>query len=77
MVRVLLLGLVIFVVMVFLRRIFASSSSTRSESARLESAAMVKCSHCELHVPESEAIKSDEQYYCSAEHKMLKEDNTR
>ncbi len=75
MLRLLFIGLVIFMVIMVLRRILAQSSSPGPASARLESSAMVKCSHCQLHVPESEAIKSDEHFFCSAEHKLLEEQN--
>lgn len=29
---------------------------------------MVKCAHCGLHMPETEAIKQGHSYYCSQEH---------
>ena len=30
---------------------------------------MVKCAHCGLHVPESEAIRAGGSYYCSNAHR--------
>jgi uncharacterized protein len=40
----------------------------RREQPRLE--AMVRCSHCGLHLPRSEALPgSDGQLYCSAAHR--------
>ncbi len=29
---------------------------------------MVKCQHCGLHIPESEAIKQGDKIFCSLEH---------
>lgn len=30
---------------------------------------MVQCSKCGVHLPEQEALKSDNQFYCCEEHK--------
>ena len=73
MLRLLIIGLAVFMVIMLLRRILASSSSTGPASARLESSTMVKCNYCQLHVPESEAVKSAGQFFCSAEHRLLEE----
>lgn len=31
--------------------------------------AMRECAHCGVHVPDSEAVRDGELYYCSAEHR--------
>ena len=30
-----------------------------------------KCSYCGVHIPENEAIQSDDKYYCCSEHVNL------
>lgn len=32
---------------------------------------MVRCAQCGVHLPRSESISTDGQYFCSAEHKHL------
>ena len=35
---------------------------------KIENQNMVKCHHCGLHLPEPDAIKHGEHFYCSKEH---------
>ncbi|MDF3823442.1 PP0621 family protein [Leptospira sp. 96542] len=37
---------------------------------------MVRCAHCGLHLPLSEAVASTSAHYCSAEHRQLAEPGT-
>ena len=71
MLRLLIVGLIVFMVIMLLRRILGANRPAQADAARLETSAMVKCSYCDLHVPESEAIESEGQYFCSAEHRTL------
>ena len=32
--------------------------------------AMVRCAHCALHVPQSEALEHDANWYCSNDHRI-------
>lgn len=41
--------------------------TSRNPSARIGT--MVRCAQCGLHVPESEALKRGDHYYCSAQHR--------
>jgi uncharacterized protein len=43
-----------------------SSSAGRGED-------MVRCAQCGVHLPRSESVLSDEAYYCSPEHRRLRE----
>ncbi|WP_447926984.1 PP0621 family protein [Vreelandella sp. EE27] len=36
---------------------------------RVEGGAMVRCRWCEVHVPESEALRFEEKWFCSAAHR--------
>jgi len=56
------IGLLLYVIIVNLLR------KSRSESMVPKSEEMVRCSHCGLHILEQEALKLDNDYYCSKEH---------
>jgi len=56
------IGLLLYVIIGNLLR------KNRAESTVSKSEEMVRCSHCGLHIPEQEALKSDNKYYCSKEH---------
>lgn len=30
---------------------------------------MVRCAHCDMHLPKSEALRSDDRWYCCREHR--------
>lgn len=32
--------------------------------------AMVRCAHCGVHLPEHEALREGEDYYCSTRHRL-------
>lgn len=62
------LGFVIYLVI---------KSYSRSQNARSSSSAprgpedMVKCAHCGVNLPRSEAILTQGKFYCSREHQQL------
>ncbi|MEJ2345037.1 MAG: PP0621 family protein [Gammaproteobacteria bacterium] len=31
---------------------------------------MVRCAHCGLHIPQDEALRNGEDYYCSERHRL-------
>ena len=35
----------------------------------LRHARMVRCAHCDLYLPEEEALRAGEEYYCGEEHR--------
>lgn len=43
-------------------------TSTDTESLTDASEDMVRCAHCGVHLPESESITSDGNYFCSKDH---------
>ena len=56
----------VWLVIQIIKRSFASSArATRTKPAI---AKMVACAHCGVHVPESEAVRDDNRFYCSPEH---------
>ena len=32
---------------------------------------MVRCAHCGVHLPRSESLKTNEVFYCSADHRRM------
>jgi uncharacterized protein len=51
----------------------ARADATQQKQARQPLAAgkMVKCRYCELHLPEREALRQNEEWFCNAEHARL------
>jgi uncharacterized protein len=53
------------------------SYKIRSRGGRSSSAArgedMVRCAQCGVHVPRSESVLGDQAFYCSPEHRRLRE----
>ena len=66
--RILLLiaiGLLLYVIISHLVR---KSRLEKLSAPQPQSQKMVKCSHCGVHVAETEAIKKGEHYFCSQQH---------
>ena len=45
----------------------------RSRNAPPSTTAMVSCAQCGLHVPEADAVRGTQAYYCSAAHRQTLE----
>lgn len=73
--RLLILALVIWLAVVYLRRRRRKELERpkTSRSKRLSGERMVRCAHCQLHVPADEAVASDGRYYCSEAHRRAEE----
>ncbi len=59
-----LIGLVAF----FVRRFIRNKLTQHDEKKKIESRATIKCDHCGVFVPESEALEQDGNHYCCREH---------
>lgn len=55
------------------RRATGSTSTYRPDIPRppRRPTAMVQCAHCNVHLPEAEAVRHQGQYWCSLEHAQL------
>lgn len=71
MLRFALLLLFIFLLFGGLLRMLAGPRRRGASHAAPRVPRMVRCAHCELYLPEDEALGSGEQRYCSAEHQAL------
>ncbi|MEO5702274.1 MAG: PP0621 family protein [Gammaproteobacteria bacterium] len=65
--RFLLISLFIWLIIVVARRYFQRVSRERQQPTRIST--MVRCEWCGLHVPETEAFKKLDKYYCSVQHR--------
>jgi len=67
--RLLIIIFLIWLAYYFVRRmLLANQTKTgRKKPGKLEN--MVRCAKCGLHIPEQEAVKSHERYYCSETHR--------
>jgi uncharacterized protein len=67
LIRLLLLALGIWLLTLVVKRYLALARRKREGAPRIGT--MVRCALCGLHIPESEALKRREQYFCCAEHR--------
>ncbi len=49
-------------------RKFKGQASTPKPPAEREAAPMVRCAHCDVHLPRDRALSLDQQWYCSQAH---------
>ena len=69
-IRILILFAIIFIVLVMIRRLF-SGSQGKTAKIRDRSSSTVKCAYCQVYILKEEAIKSNNNYYCTLEHKNM------
>ena len=65
--RFFFIALFIWLVIVVARSYFNRASRVRQQPTRIGT--MVRCDICGLHVPETEALKKHDKYYCSVQHR--------
>lgn len=68
LIKFLLLLLVLFVAFTVWRQWQARQAVNRRPPATEKPPLMVRCSHCGLHLPEQQAIRQDDQWFCSSDH---------
>jgi uncharacterized protein len=66
--RFLLLALAIAMIVLLVRRLFAGRGGQSKPTGELPREDMVRCGQCGLHIPESEALRFKDQYFCSDRH---------
>jgi len=66
--RLLVLGLVIWLIWFLYTRLKTSAVSRKSQKQKTKVLAVKQCAVCAVHVPEEEAIKKGDLYYCSQTH---------
>jgi len=53
--------------------VFAKNVKQKDKAQTEIGESMVRCMHCGVHLPASEAIASREEYFCSEEHRCLRQ----
>lgn len=71
MFKILLLIVIGFVVWGLIRAYKRSLSDSSPPSSQKAVETMVKCAHCAVNLPRSEAIYSGGEFYCTPEHQKL------
>jgi uncharacterized protein len=68
--RLIFLGLLIWLIIHFVRHYLRQQQNKTDAASKVEerSEAMVKCEVCAIHLPRSEAYQHDNRYYCSQAH---------
>ena len=67
-IRIIILGVVIALAVMLYRKMKAPNQvNTRTGSS---APAMKKCAQCGVHLPEPDAIRSGEHYFCSEQHRL-------
>ncbi|MBL4584647.1 MAG: hypothetical protein JKX83_08525 [Pseudomonadales bacterium] len=73
LIRILFIIVLIGAVLLLLKR--SRNPTDQDGQEQDDSEQMVPCEHCAIHVPQSEAIKEGEHYFCSEIHvKLSKQD---
>ncbi|MGC3874144.1 PP0621 family protein [Halomonas sp. GXIMD04776] len=73
--NLLIIRLIIFAVLFWaglkLYRMYREWQSERNDDQphRLDDGQMVRCSYCRVHLPEDEALRRGDQWFCSHEHR--------
>lgn len=68
MIRTLVIGLLIFAAVLLIRRLWSIQKEERNRPKIHSSEKMMKCDHCAVHFPESEAVRNEHGAFCSAAH---------
>lgn len=72
--KYLLLFALIGLVLWWLKTLRRDSTYSQEEGNQANKAQnMVRCKHCDLHLPQSDALEGSLGFYCSKEHRTAKE----
>lgn len=77
MIRIIVIGLIIYLLIRIFKRWAANkntASSTQKSHSENHPKNMVQCSVCQLHIPENEALQKEGEFYCSQAHLDEKQD---
>ncbi|RHW19844.1 PP0621 family protein [Pseudomonas jilinensis] len=70
LIKLIILVVLILAIMAFWRRLKAWQAANRPTNAQPERPQlMVRCAHCQLHLPQSQAVRAGDHWYCCPEHR--------
>lgn len=68
LIRLLIIALAVWLLVRVLKRWLAPRPKAVPKDKAQDNPDMVRCAHCGLHIPKSEALSRDELYFCSRQH---------
>ncbi len=71
MAKILLLIVIVYAVWTLIRTYQRSLNNPSTPASKPAVENMVKCAHCSVNLPRSEAIYSGGEFYCTPEHQKL------
>lgn len=69
LIKLILLVVLVYLAYSFWRRLKAAQADTQRRTPPSQAPRMVRCAQCQLHLPESLALRQDDQWYCCSEHR--------
>ena len=66
--RYLLILIFLFIAAVIIKHLVNKPRTKNDQPKKVKSETMVKCAHCNLHIPEADAIKQNGEFFCSDKH---------
>ena len=66
--RMLLIFIALAIIVMVIKRLWLQPR-TGTPKRRQLSGQMVQCKYCGMYIPETEAIRAQDQWYCSSEHR--------
>lgn len=73
--KTILFGLAIWGIYLIVRHFIRERPNQTETKREIKSFESVKCAHCGLHLPQSEALKSHDHYYCCKAHIKADDEN--
>lgn len=70
LIRLIFLLLILGVVWFMVRNYLNKQNKQQQNNTPPQVARIIKCRHCDLHLPESEALQHNGNWFCSQEHKQ-------
>jgi uncharacterized protein len=69
LIKLLVFIAVVFAALTLWRRLQRNRGSRRSTGSMTTPKPMVRCSQCQVHLPEDLALRDNQRWYCCAEHR--------
>ncbi|MEZ0232521.1 MAG: PP0621 family protein [Methylophilaceae bacterium] len=66
--KILFIVIALWLIFTILKRYFNNVNSSEDKQASKRSEDMVQCHRCGIHMPKSDSLVVNDQYYCCAEH---------
>lgn len=75
LIRLIVIALIIYLLLRIYKRWAANKNiHSKKEDRSIKENIMVRCSICQLHVPQNEALEKNGEFYCSQKHLDEKQD---